>query len=151
MVFDFSNLHHKVTPFLAVKREDSAFLILLGDNQISLAIGIGTSIEILEVRLRQELMVVIALILELFAHEDILLMNGIAFTEGLGKCSDKMIELIVAVYVGRILLHWVLHLQDGRIFASLGVEHANAIHILNREVDVLKDFLALSSGSKGRD
>ena len=58
-------------------------------------------------------MIVVALILELLAHEDILLMNGIAFTEGLGKCGDKMIELIVAVYVGRILLHWVLHLQDG--------------------------------------
>ena len=96
-------------------------------------------------------MVVVTLILELLTHEDILLMNGIAFTEGLGKCGDKMIELIVAVYVCRILLHRVLHLQDGRIFASLGVEHANAIHILNREVDVLKDFLAFSSGSKGRD
>lgn len=96
-------------------------------------------------------MIVVALILELPAHEDILLMNGIAFTEGLGKCGDKMIELIVAVNIGRILLHRVLHLQYGRIFASLGVEHANAIHILNREVDVLKDFLAFASGSKGRD
>ena len=96
-------------------------------------------------------MIVVALILELLAHEDILLMNGIAFAEGLGKCGDKMIELIVAVNVGGILLYWVLHLQYGRIFASLGIEHANAIHILNREVDVLKDFLALSSCSKGRD
>ena len=78
-------------------------------------------------------------------------MNGIAFTEGLGKCGDKMIELIIAVYVCRILLHRVLHLQDGRIFASLGIEHANAIHIFNREVDVLKDLLAFASGSKGRD
>ena len=58
-------------------------------------------------------MIVVALILELLAHEDILLMNGIAFTESLGKCGDKMIELIVAVYVGRILLHRVLHLQNG--------------------------------------
>ena len=58
-------------------------------------------------------MVVVTLILELLTHEDILLMNGIAFTEGLGKCGDKMIELIVAVYVCRILLHRVIHLQNG--------------------------------------
>ena len=45
-------------------------------------------------------MVVVALFLELLAHDDILLMNSIAFTEGLGKCGDKMIELIVAVNVG---------------------------------------------------
>ena len=32
-------------------------------------------------------MVVVTLILKLLAHEDILLMNGIAFTEGLGKTN----------------------------------------------------------------
>ena len=57
-------------------------------------------------------MFVVTLILKLFAHEDILLMNGIAFTEGLGKCGDKMIELIVAVYVCRILLHRVLKMDE---------------------------------------
>ena len=80
-------------------------------------------------------------------------MNGIAFTEGLGKCGDKMIELIIAVYVCRILLHRVLHLQDGRIFASLGIEHAIAgvvavvgaisvyIAMNNEEQDVKKKIM----------
>ena len=58
-------------------------------------------------------MVVIALILELFAHEDILLVNGIAFTKSLGKCGNKMVELLVAVNVCRILLYRILHLQNG--------------------------------------
>lgn len=74
---------------------------------------IGTSIEILEVRHRQKLMVVVALILELLANKNVLFVNGIAFTKSLGKCGNKMVELIVVVNVCRILLYWVVHLQNG--------------------------------------
>ena len=94
-------------------------------------------------------MVVVALILELLAHKNILLVNGIAFTKSLGKCGNKMVKLIVAINVCRILLYRVLHLQDGGVFACLGIEHANAIHILDRKVDVLKDFLTFASSTKG--
>ena len=58
-------------------------------------------------------MVVVALVFELLANKNILLVNGIAFTKSLGKCGNKMVELIVAINVCRILLYWVLHLQNG--------------------------------------
>jgi hypothetical protein len=49
LVFDFTDLHHEVTPFLAVKREDAALFVLLSDNQIGLTVSIGTACKIAEI------------------------------------------------------------------------------------------------------
>ena len=51
LILYFAEFYLKILPFFIVITYQTAFLILLGDNQISLAVGIGTSIEILEVRL----------------------------------------------------------------------------------------------------
>ena len=94
-------------------------------------------------------MIIVTLIMEMLADKHILFMDGIAFSKGLGKGSHQMVELIIAIDVGRILLDGVLHLQDGRILPGLGIEHTDAIHVLDREVDVLKYLLALTACTKG--
>ena len=58
-------------------------------------------------------MVVICLIMELFLDEDILLVDGIAFAKGLGKCCEQIGKLIIVVNVGRVFLNRVLYLQNG--------------------------------------
>ena len=94
-------------------------------------------------------MIIVTLIMEMLADEHILFMDGIAFTKSLGKGGHQVVELIIAVDVGRILLDGVLHLQDGSILTALGIEHTDAIHVLDGEVDVLKYLLALAACSKG--
>ena len=91
------------------------------------------------------------LILELLSGKDVLLVQGIAFTQSLCDGSKQIGELIIAVYIGRILLHWVLHSQNGRIFSSLGIEHTDTVRVFHGEVDVLKDFLPLATSAKGID
>ena len=91
------------------------------------------------------------LILELPPGKDVLLVQGIAFTQSLCDSSKQVGELIITVYIGRILLHWVLHSQNGRIFSSLGIEHTDTVRVFHGEVDVLKDFLPLATSAKGID
>ena len=71
------------------------------------------------------------LFLERLPHKHVLLVHGIAFTQGLGKGGEEVGELIVGLDVGGILLHRVLHLQNSGVFARLGIEHADAIHFLD--------------------
>ena len=151
LVFALTDLHKEIAPFLAVKREKTTLFVLLCDNQIGLSIGIVATCEVTEVAFAQELVVVVGLIVELLSDEHILLVNGIAFAKCLGKGCQQIGKLIVVINVGRILLDGVLYLQDGRVFACLGIENANAIHILDREVDVLKYLLALTSSTESLD
>ena len=96
-------------------------------------------------------MAFVTLILELFSGKNVLLVQGIAFTQSLCDGSKQIGELIIAVYIGRILLHRVLHSQDGRILSSLCIEHTDTIRVFHGEVDVLKDFLPLATSTKGID
>ena len=91
------------------------------------------------------------LILKLLSGKDVLLVQGIAFTQSLCNGCKQVGELIIAVYIGRILLHRVLHSQNGRIFSSLGIEHTDTIRGFHGEVDILKDFLPLATSTKGID
>ena len=88
-------------------------------------------------------MISTVLFLECLPHKHVLLVQRIAFAQGLGKGGEEVGELIVGLDVGGILLHRVLHLQNSGVFARLGIEHADAIHFLDGEVDVLEDALAL--------
>lgn len=90
-------------------------------------------------------------ILELLAHEHVLLVNRIAFAQRLCDGGEQVCELVVAVDVGRILLHGVLHPQDGRVFPGLGVQHPDAVHVLHGEIDVLEDALALAARAESMD
>ena len=62
-----------------------------------------------------------------------------------------MIELVVTVNVGRIFLYRVFHLQNGRVFTGLGVEHPDTADLFHREVDVLEDFLAFAASTESHD
>ncbi len=96
-------------------------------------------------------MISTVLFLECLPHKHVLLVQRIAFAQGLGKGGEEVGELIVGLDVGGILLHRVLHLQNSGVFARLGIEHADAIHFLDGEVDVLEDALALPSRAECLD
>ena len=72
-------LHKKVAPLLAVIGKQTALLGLLGNGQVSHAVGIDAPLEITEVGFRQELVPLAVFLLELPAHEDVLLVQGVPF------------------------------------------------------------------------
>ena len=62
-----------------------------------------------------------------------------------------MREIVVAVYVRRILLYRILDLQHSGVFARLGVQDTHTFRVFHREIDVLEDTLALASGTERMD
>ena len=138
-------LHHEVPPATRVVGEKLALLVLLRDDKIGGRVGVFTPFEILEVTVRKELSLNVFRVVEAAAREDVLLLDGIALAERLDDGCQQCGELIVGIGVGRVFLHRVLHTDDRRVFAGLGVEHSHAVHVLCREVDVLKNPLALAA------
>jgi len=59
-----------------------------------------------------------------------------------------MAEIVIAVGIGRILLHGVLYFKYGGILAGLGVNDTNAVIALHGEIDVTEDTLAFASRSE---
>ena len=102
------------------------------------------STEIAEVTLRKELPVPTVSI-EAAAREHVLLMDGITRSKGSHDGSHHGGILEITVDVRTELLHRVLNGKDGRILASLGIEHSNAFHVLYREVDVPEYLGSLAS------
>ena len=151
LVVHLAYLHQEVAPFLVVERHQAALLIFLCDGQVADAVSKRSAVEIAEVALAQKLMISRTLFLERLPHKHILLVHGIAFAQGLGKGSEEVSKLIVGLDVGGILLYRVLHLQHSGVFARLGIEHTDAIHFLDGEVDVLEDALALASRTECLD
>ena len=147
----FADLDQKIAPLLVVEREQSALLRLLCDSQVTHAVRVVAPLEVTEVGRREELVFVARLVLELFPDEDVLFVQGISFAERLCEGGEKVRELIVAVNVCAVFLHGVLYFQDSRIFARLGIEHAHAVRLFHGKIDVLKDTLALASGTERID
>ena len=50
--------------------------------------------------------------------------------------------------VGGIFPYWILHLQNGGVVAFLGIYHADAIHFLYAEINILEDLGSLSSSAE---
>ena len=151
LVVHLAYLHQEVAPFFVVERHQAALLVLLCDGQVADAVGKWSAVEIAEVALAQKLMISRILFLERLPHKHVLLVHGIAFTQGLGKGGEEVGELIVGLDIGGIFLYGVLHFQHGGVFARLGIEHTDAIYFLDGEVDVLEDALALASRAECLD
>ena len=151
LVLHLSDFYQEISPLFVVEGHQTALLVLLRNGQIGHTVRIFSSVEIAEVGFGKELMSLPTLILELLSSKDVLLVQGIAFTQSLCDGSKQIGELIIAVYIGRIFLHWVLHSQDGRILSSLCIEHTDTVRVFHGEVDVLKDFLPLATSTKGID
>ena len=47
--------------------------------------------------------------------------------------------------------YWIFDFQDGGIFTRLGVQHTHTICIFHREIDILKDVLALAARTERID
>ena len=151
LVFYLTYLYQEVLPSLFVIGEQVAFAVFLCHRQISTAVRVLPALEIAEVGFAQELMSACIGFFESLSCEDVLFVQGIALAECLGKGGEQPGVFVVAVNVGRKLLHWVLNTQDGRVFPGLGIEDSNAVHVLYGEIDVAEDPLALASCSEGMD
>mgnify|MGYP000432315204 FL=1 len=136
---------------LAVIGEQPAFPRLLGDGQVTHAVRVITPLEIAEISGREKFVLVARPALELFAREDVLLVDGVAFAQGLREGGKKVRVLVVAVDVRAVFLHGILDFQDGGIFPVLGVQHAHALRLFHGEIDVLEDTFALAARAEGID
>ena len=108
-------------------------------------------VEIAEITLGEVLATAGPVVTETPPAEDVLLLERITLPERLRDRSEEGSELIVGVDVRGVFLHRILHPQDGRVVAVLGVQHTDPFHLLDSEVDVLEDAAALASGTKGKD
>ena len=100
---------------------------------------------------RQELLTVSRFARKLFPDEDVLLVDGVPFAQRLRKGGEQVCEVVVTVNVRRIFLYRILYLKYGGIFAGLGVQHTHTVRFLRREIDVLKDSLALAARTERID
>ena len=149
LVADLADLHHEVPPLAGVVGEELAALALLRDHQVGEGVGVLPAREIAEIAVGEELPEAPLRILEPPAAENVLLVQGVSLTQGLGEGGQQGSELVVRVDVRGVLLHGILHLEDGGVVAVLRVEDADALHLLDGEVDVLEDPAALAAGPEG--
>lgn len=151
LIMYLTDLDKEVPPFLGIIGHQPALFVFLCDGKIGGGISILTALEIAEVTLREKLVLIAIFIMKALSHKDILLVKRIAFTESLSNGHKETGEIIVAVNVGRELLHRILKAQHSAILTGLGIQHTHAVHFLHREVDVLEDFLSLATSSESID
>ena len=131
LVVHLADLHEEVAPLLAVVGEQAALLRLLRDGQVAHAVRVGTPLEVAEIGFGEELAVSSRFSGETFAHEDVLLVQGVPFAQRLCQSSEQLRELVIAVYVRAVFLYGIFDFQHGRIFAGLGVQYADSVRIFH--------------------
>ena len=166
---DLLYFHLEIIPFLRLKSKQTSLLAFLRDDEIGAAGRIGTALEETEIAFGEETLAVIAPLpeggcrrlrgwsrlvgrtLEGPADKDVLLVKGIALAERGDNGRHQVDKAVIAVHVGRELQDGVLHLDDGGIFARLGVYDTEAVGILDAEIDVLEDTGTLATSAEGLD
>ena len=83
--------------------------------------------------------------------EDVLLVQGITLAKRGDNRGHQVHEAIVAVLVSGELQDGIVHLNDGGIFSRLSIDDADAINILDAEIDVLEDTGTLAASAEGLD
>lgn len=73
LVVNLAYLYKEVSPLLAVKRKQTAFLDFLSDSQVTFAVGIRSSVEVTEIGCGEKFTVLVALFRELFPMQNIFL------------------------------------------------------------------------------
>ena len=150
-ILDLPDLHHEIPPLAGVIGHEPAALALLRNHQAGEGVGMLPPVEIAEITLGEVLATAGPVVTETPPAEDVLLLERITLPERLRDRSEEGSELIVGVDVRGVFLHGILHRQDGRVVAVLGVQHTDPFHLLDSEVDVLEDAAALAPGTKGKD
>ena len=157
LVRNLTNLNKEITPLAAVITQQRTLLRLLGNDKIGTGSCILTAIKEPEISIGQEtpaffLATIVNLThVKMLSHENVLLVQGIAFTQCLDDSGHQTGEVIITVGVSRELLNWVLHLQNSRILSTLRIENADTIRILYRVIYILKDICSLATRAKGPD
>ena len=127
----------EVKPLFGVVLDEHVFAGLLSDDQEGADVSIFPAFKIAEVALGKELhfgrdVVVVALL-----AEDVLFLEGIAFTQCLHDIAQHVTELHIQLGIGAEARHWILYFEDDGTITLLrpeyGVQKISALII-----DVLK-------------
>ena len=121
LVADLADLHHEVPPLAGVVGEELAAPTLLRDDEVGEGVGVLPAFEIAEVAVGEELAGAVPAAVEAAAAEDVLLVERVALAERLAQRGEEGCELVVRVDVRGVLLHGVLHREDGGVVAVLRV------------------------------
>ena len=113
----------ELCPFLGVIGNEGALSGFLGDNDKGTDFGIGSALIVLEIALGQKLHIRGDVMVIGLSAEDVLLLQGIAFTKGLEDMIQHVHKGIVLVCIGAVLLHGVLYLEDRTAVACLAIQH----------------------------
>ena len=154
LVCHLVDLHQEVTPLAAVIAQQGTLPGLLRDNQIGAGCRILPPVEEAEIGIGKETAFRTrrqGLAVEALPDKHVLLVQGVALTQRLDHCRHQVRKVIITVSISRILLYRVLHLQDGRILAGLGIEYPYPVRILDTEIDVLEGIGTLAARAKGPD
>ena len=113
----------ELCPFLGVIGNKGALSGFLGDNDKGTDFGIGSALIVLKITLGQKLHIRGNVMVVGLSAEDVLLLQGIAFTKGLEDMIQNVHKGIVLVCIGTVLLHGVLYLEDRTVVACLAIQH----------------------------
>ena len=136
-VHDLADLGMEVEPRLGVVLHEGGFYRFLRDNEVGAYLSIGPAVEVAEVAAREELHIVGDVVAVALAAQHVLLLQGIALTEGLDDVVQHIGEGDILNGIRGILLHGVLYLDDDGGIAVLREE--DRVHQLAGPIlDVLK-------------
>ena len=125
----FQNVLHlmdlvlKLCPLLRVVGNKGALPGFLRDNYKGTYLGIGSTLVVPEIALRQKLRTLFDVVVEFLTAKDVLFLQGIAFSERLEDMIQHVHEGIVLVGIGTVLLHRVLYLEDGAVVTCPIIQH----------------------------
>ena len=114
----------EIKPFLRVVLNETAFLTLLGYNQIGRNLGELSSLKVFEIASCQELRIIRHGTGVGLTAEDILLLEAVSLSESLHNVGKHILKQHVLFCIGAKLLHRVRHLDDDRGL-TLGREEDN--------------------------
>lgn len=83
LVVNLAYLYKEVSPLLAVKRKQTAFLDFLCDSQVTFAVGIRSAVEVTEIGCGEKFTVLVTLFRELFPIQKVLYFNNLFYINDL--------------------------------------------------------------------
>jgi hypothetical protein len=118
-VTDLADLDMELLPDLFVKLDEVGLVSLQRNNKKGADLGVRSAVEELEVALGEELHVIRDLVMVSLSAEDVLFLQGIAFTKGVDEITEDIHVGHIEIGVRGILLDGVLDLDDDGTIAFL--------------------------------
>ena len=141
-LYHFLHLEVERLPFLGV-----VFPVrLLGDDQVGGDLHVGSPLVVVEIRLREELRVLVTVVVVVLLAENILFLQARVFSQRLQDVHVDAVEVIVFLDVGAELKDGVHRLDDDGIVPVLVIQHGVEevplliILVAQRGIDVVENL-----------